>query len=151
MPKDFKSNKELFNIPWSRDTLIVNLNEQEIYYCGPNSESIKNLPLPKLRGLKDLLLKPYKEFSHSTNICYCPTESQIKAIEDIEYIIGSSLNKSFLEKINKHNDNRNTDNDIGVAYAKKLMQNISMGSDNVFLERFSETQMFNVYLKENQK
>jgi len=151
IPKDYKENKEFFNIVWSRDTLIVVLDEGKVYFHGPDPKSLKNSPLPKLKGLKEQIAKGYKAFESETELRYSPSEKQIKAIRSIQQAIEKSFNKLLLNQVNKANYkellNEST-KELNIDAAKKLLKKVSHNSDIEFLEKFCETQMLAGYIKE---
>jgi len=146
IPKEYKNCKEILDVTWTRETLLVVLEERRVISCGPAG----GVCLPKLGGLKELLASEYKLFEKDA-LCYVPNEEQTKAIDDICKLIKSLINKIFLNEIDKTNFEVFISKDTGVvnvAEVKKSIVQIAAIVDLQFLEKLSETQMIAAYIKE---
>jgi len=133
---------------WSRETLIVVLEQNKVFRCGPNNAKIRT---PLLGDLYNFLAKPYlQEFSNSDSICYYPIDSQIKATEQIRQIIYANLNKNILNNVAQNVGNLITKstNEIDIKSAKEFIKKIGNSEDSEFLQKLCETQMFATYIKE---
>eukprot|EP00826_Nyctotherus_ovalis_P000711 TRINITY_DN10023_c0_g1_i5.p1 TRINITY_DN10023_c0_g1~~TRINITY_DN10023_c0_g1_i5.p1 ORF type:complete len:205 (-),score=38.07 TRINITY_DN10023_c0_g1_i5:147-761(-) len=150
VPKDFYENKELFNITWSRDTLIVLLDKRKILYNGADPKSPKASHLPKLKALKEQLGREYGVFQAKRELHYSPSEKQIKAVKNISQTIEMTFGKLLLNEINKVGCKaliKDSTKELDVDAAKKFVKRMA-GADAEFLEKFCETQMFASYIKE---
>lgn len=148
IPKDYKDCAELLNVTWSRETLLVVLEEKKVVRCGPAENGM--MSLPKLGGLKELIALEYKPFE-SISLCYVPNEAQIKATREICGLIKSLINKIFLNEINKTNCESfisKTTGVVEVGQVKSSIAQIAATVDLKFLERLCETQMVAAYIKE---
>ena len=137
----------MLNIMWSRETLIVVLEENLILKRGPDLVKTKNLP--KLSGLEELLSIEYKTFENS-GLKYTPNEAQITAVEEICKIIKTSFEKTFLNEINNSDKEifiSEITKEVDVEQTKKYIGQISASVDNEFLDKFCETQMLAAYIK----
>eukprot|EP00826_Nyctotherus_ovalis_P006012 TRINITY_DN1137_c0_g2_i1.p1 TRINITY_DN1137_c0_g2~~TRINITY_DN1137_c0_g2_i1.p1 ORF type:complete len:282 (+),score=59.22 TRINITY_DN1137_c0_g2_i1:1621-2466(+) len=148
IPKDYQDCAELLDITWSRETLLVILEEKKVIRCGPAENGA--MSLPKLGGLKELIALEYKPFE-GVSLCYVPNEAQIKATRDICGLIKSLISKIFLNEINKANCESFISKTTGVVEVDQVKSSITQIAATVdlkFLEKLCETQMVAAYIKE---
>ena len=144
-PKDYRSNMELAKVNWSRETLVVFLQENRIYRYGIDKGNTKLL-IPKLDGLEELIAKRYKAFEDNKGLCYYPTENQLRSVESIFTVIELSIAKTLLSKDNIANYKRNIENsENGINSKMQIDVNIP---DSIFCGKFAETQLLLSYIKD---
>lgn len=141
--------KNLGDLIFTQETLVVLLDKQEILHYNRNS--LKKLP--RLEDVKRDIANDYRIFERGRRellINYCITEDMKRAVENIANRIEFSISRAilnYLPLIFPRTENK----EINIRRIKELLLEQVKPADEHFAELFCETQMFASYVEQASK